>query len=95
MRIIKSNCKPEDAQDTKLPYTAYLVEYEAEGEGICYDLCIPQSQVEMFDYYYDRFKKGFRNFKQSDGRVNPSLWQTQTEPPKKKKRKRKPVEEEE
>ena len=90
MRIIKQNCKPDDALDKSLPYTAYLVEYEAEGEGICYDLAMPQTQVEMFDYYYDRYKKGFKNFKQSDGRVKPSLWQSQNDPPKKKKRRRKP-----
>jgi hypothetical protein len=41
---------------------------------MCYDLVIPDKQVEIFDYYWDRYREGFKGFKQSEGRVNPKVW---------------------
>ena len=88
MKIIHEDCDPKLAQDKKLPYTAYLVCYEKDNTGtLHHDLTVAGTQVEIFDHYYDKYKKGFQWMKQSEGRVAPHLWQTKKEapPPKKKK----------
>ena len=73
MKILHQNCDPELANDRSLPYTAYLVTYEIDG-AIAYDLVIPDKQLEIFDYYWDRYREGIKGWKQSEGRVNPKLW---------------------
>ena len=85
MKVIKENCDPKDAQDKSLPYTAYLVEYKVDGKER-YDISIAQKAVDLFDYYYDLYKKDFVKFTQSEGRINPKLW---NDPSQKKKPKRK------
>ena len=52
VRILKENCTPADADDVKLPYTAYLVTYKKDGETK-YDLTMCQKAVDLFDHYYD------------------------------------------
>jgi hypothetical protein len=84
MRILHQNCDPEVANDRSLPYTAYLVTYEIDG-AIAYDLVIPDKQVEIFDYYWDRYREGLKGWKQSEGRVNPKLWGNK---PKEEKKRR-------
>ena len=87
MKVIKENCKLEDAEDTSLPYTAYIVTYKVDGEER-YDLTIAGKAVDLFDYYYDLYKKDFVTFKQSAGRINPTLWNDPNaakKPSKKKK----------
>ena len=98
MKVIHENCDPKLAQDKKLPYTAYLVEYRNEDKT-CYDIALGDSTVEMFDYYYDKYKNVV-GWKQSDGQVNPKLWrETMIKPepkaPERKTRKRKPKDGEE
>ena len=47
------------------------------------------SQIEIFDNYYDKYKKDFVGFKQTEGRQRPNLWNaTQPTPPKRRKKKR-------
>jgi len=84
IKILHQNCDPELAKDRSLPYTAYLVEYEID-EAIAYDIVIPHKQVDIFDYYWDRYREGLKGFKQSEGRVNPKLWGAKTKEEKKKK----------
>ena len=71
--LIHEDCDPTLAQDKKLPYTAYIVEYMKEGR-LAYDIAIAGSKVELFNAYYDKYKKDFKQFKQTEGRVNPTLW---------------------
>ena len=87
--VIHGDCDPTLANDTKLPYTAYIVEYMIEGR-IAYDIVQSTSQVEIFDEYYDKYKKDFKTMKQTEGRVNPTLWnnQPQATPPKKGSKKK-------
>ena len=33
----------------------------------------------MFDYYYDKYKTGLKGWKQTDGIVNPKLWNSEPE----------------
>tara|TARA_B100000287_G_C20609458_1_gene771441 strand:- start:295 stop:597 length:303 start_codon:yes stop_codon:yes gene_type:complete len=93
LKVIHENCDPKLAQDKKLPYTAYLVEYRNEDKT-CYDIAIGNSTVEMFDYYYDKYKNVV-SWKQSAGQVPPKLWKEsminkpQSNPPERKTRKRK------
>jgi hypothetical protein len=84
MKIIHHNCDPSVANDRTLPYTAYLVTYKIDGT-ISYDLVIANKKIEIFDYYWDRYRNDLIEFKQSEGRVNPKLWS----PPKKQDKKRK------
>ena len=53
---------------------------------------VPESEtaVELFDIYYDKYKKGFQWLKQTEGRITPALWKSKNEPepPKKKVRKK-------
>ena len=85
------NCNPKEDNNSKLTYTAYLVEYKVDEE-IRYDIAMGDKQVDVFDVYYDKYgKDGFIGMKQSEGRVAPNRWNV--EPPKEKKRKRRRREE--
>ena len=82
MKVIKENCKLEDGNDTKLPYTCYIVTYKVDNETR-YDLAMGDNQVSIFDYYYDLYKKNFVTMKQSQGRQRPNLWKEPKAPKKK------------
>ena len=87
IKVLKANCDPKDAADKSLPYTAYLVEYKQDGKPV-YDIAIGDKAVDLFDYYYDLYKKDFVTFKQAAGRINPTLWndpKAAKKPSKKKK----------
>ena len=73
VKILKEKCSVDDAKDKSLPYTAYLVEYKVDDQPT-FDIAIANKAVELFDYYYDLYKKNFVKFTQSEGRINPKLW---------------------
>lgn len=73
IKIVHENCDPEKADDKTLPYTAYLVTYLQDGKKT-YDVSICNKQVDLFDHYYDKYKKDFIRFDQTEGRMNPKLW---------------------
>ena len=83
--VIQEKCDPKAAEDKSLPYTAYLIQYENEGK-IEYDIAMGQKAVDIFDHYYDKYKKGFKWLKQSGGTQKPNLWNNK--PPQRKKKKR-------
>ena len=85
MRVIHEKCDPKLADDRKLPYTAYLVQYEVEGKET-YDIAMGSGQVEIFDHYYDKYKKALKWLKPTQGTVRPNLWNAK--PPQRKKKKR-------
>ena len=87
MNILHEECDPTLAKDTKLPYNTYVVEYNKE-DRIAYDIAMSCSSVEVFDQYYDKYKKDFKFLKQTAGKVNPKLWNNpkQAKAPKKKKK---------
>lgn len=84
LHILHQKCDPELSNDVSLPYTAYIVEYEDDG-AISYDIVNSQKQIEIFDYYWDRYREGLKSFKQTKGRINPKLWGYKTKETKKKK----------
>ena len=83
MKIIQSDCDASIAQDRTLPNNAYLIEY-IEGDITKFDLAMSSKQVEIFDHYYDKYKKDLINITQSEGRVNPKLWGIEVKEKKKK-----------
>jgi hypothetical protein len=85
LRVISKECDPSLATDRSLPYTAYLIEYSQEGITK-FDIVSSSKQVEIFDYYWDLYKKDFINMTQTEGRTNPRLWQDPNEPKKGKKK---------
>tara|TARA_Y100001963_G_scaffold50671_1_gene70872 strand:- start:7662 stop:7928 length:267 start_codon:yes stop_codon:yes gene_type:complete len=88
MKILHEKCEKKLADNPKLPYTAYLVEYELEGETF-YDIAMSNKTVEIFDHYYDKVSK-FVNMTQAGGKVNPKIWRDSSAPaPKPPKKGRK------
>ena len=85
--FLHQNCDPELANDKALPYTAYLVTYEVKKE-LRYDIVIASKKVDIFDYYWDTYREGLISFAQSEGRVNPKLWNCKTKETKEIKKKR-------
>lgn len=83
VRIMKQACDPKEAEDRTLPYTTFLVTYLVDGQET-YDLAITGTAVELFDYYWDLYKKDFVKFKQTEGRINPKLWVDPNAPKAKK-----------
>ena len=81
------NCNPQEDNNTKLPYSAYLIWYKVDEE-IRYDIAMGEKQVDVFDVYYDKYKKDFIGMKQSEGRVAPNRWNVEPPKPQKKKRRR-------
>lgn len=82
--VLHENCDPSLANDRSLPYTAYLVTYEKDGKT-CYDITMCGKKVELFDYYWDQYREGLKTFKQSEGRVNPKIWENPAKSKGKKK----------
>ena len=85
VKFIHQDCDPELANDRSLPYNAYLVTYEDDGQTK-YDIVQCSKKIEIFDHYWDRYREGLKTFNQTEGRVNPKLWGV--EPPKTEKKKK-------
>ena len=81
-KIIHADCDPSLAEDRSLPYTAFLVEYSQDGMTK-FDIASAAKQVDIFDDYWDKYRHDLINMTQTEGRVNPKLWQD----PKKNKKK--------
>lgn len=84
IKILHQDCDPTLADDTSLPQHAYLVEYLVEGLTK-FDLVISSKKVDIFDHYWDNYKKDLNNIIQSKGTVSPKVWGGSSTPTKKKK----------
>jgi hypothetical protein len=73
VRYIHENCKRELADNIKLPNNAYLVTYKVQSETR-YDVVQSIKVVDIFDEYYDKYKKDLLTITQSAGTANPKLW---------------------
>ena len=86
MKILFENCDPERAEDRSLPNNSFLVEYKVDADAASsYDIAAASKQSEIFDHYYDRYKKGFVTMNQTEGRVNPKLYGVKAPETKKRK----------
>lgn len=74
VKIIHQDCDASLGQDRSLPYTAFLVEYLQDGITK-FDIVSAAKKVDIFDYYWDLYRHDFVNMTQSEGRMNPKLWQ--------------------
>ena len=74
IKILQRDCPVEAGEDRTLPYTSYLVCYLIDGVQH-YDLVTSNKNVDIFDHYYDLYKKDLLWYKQTEGRANPKLWQ--------------------
>ena len=79
--LLHENCPLTAADDKKLPYTAYVITYKLEGKEV-HDLAIANKEVDLFDHYYDKYKKDFVTFKQAGGIANPKTWYPAGQEPK-------------
>jgi hypothetical protein len=86
MKILFENCDPEKADNRELPNNSFLVEYKTEEDDlILYDIAAASKQSEIFDHYYDKYKKGFVTMNQTEGRINPKLYGVKAPETKKRK----------
>ena len=76
--VIHEKCDLEKHNTIKLPYTAYVVQYQVEG-NLVHDIAMAQKAVDIFDHYYDKYKTGLKGWKQTMGIVNPKLWNPESE----------------
>ena len=83
MKVIKEDCDPNVDNTSDLPNNCYLVTYKKDG-AVTHDLVAAAKQSEIFDNYYDKYKKDFVFMRQSEGRANPKLWGNP--PPKERKK---------
>ena len=87
IRVLHEKCDKKLADDPKLPYNAYLVQYKiGDKEETRWDLAMAFKMSEIFDHYYDKYKNVLA-IVQSDGRVAPKLWTDPSKKPEKKKKK--------
>ena len=84
MRILFEDCDVDKAEDRTLPSNAFVVEYKVDDVSK-YDIAAAGKQSEIFDHYYDKFKKSFVTMRQTEGRANQKLWGTKAPESKKKK----------
>ncbi len=84
--IVVENGKPSDVRTTDAPTDCFIVTYEFNEET--HQDLTRGSRVNVFDMYYDKFKKGLKSIDYGYGNIKPNLWGYQnTQGPKKKKRK--------
>ena len=76
IKVLHEKCDKKLADDPKLPYNAYLIEYK-EGEEHFFDIAIGDKAVDIFDHYYDKSSK-FVSMVQAKGLVNPRHWVEKT-----------------
>ena len=82
VKVLHKNCDPSLAEDRTLPYSAYIVKY-LDDDQYNYDIVIANKRVDIFDYYWDRYREGLIAFKQTEGRVNPKVWSNSSNTKKK------------
>lgn len=83
-KVIHEDCDPTLAQDRTLPNNAFLIEYLQDGITK-FDIAMAAKQVDIFDDYWDKYRRDFVTMTQTEGRANPKLWGNK---PKEKKSKK-------
>ncbi len=71
--VLFSDCDPSQADDRELPTNAYLVEY-IQGETSHFDIVMSSKKIDIFDHYWDKYKKDLLNITQTEGRIRPNLY---------------------
>tara|TARA_B100000902_G_C27245039_1_gene882146 strand:+ start:557 stop:883 length:327 start_codon:yes stop_codon:yes gene_type:complete len=84
-QVLLENTTLEKANDKSFPSDTFLVWYNVEGKE-CLDVARSSKQVNLFDMYYDKYKKDLKRIEWGYGTVNPTNWGYK-QPDRKKKRK--------
>ena len=84
-QILLEKTTLEKANDKSLPRDAFNVWYNVDGNELL-DVTRSGKQANIFDLYYDKYKKDLKRIEYGFGTVNPTQWGQQ---PEKKRRKRK------
>ena len=89
MRVLHEQCERNKSEDKKLPSDSFLVTYKVDEE-LKYDVARGGSTVEIFDYYYDKYKN-VQGISWTKVIVNPKTFDCthdELEKPKKKRKKK-------
>lgn len=81
INILHKDCDISAASNKSLPLDSYLISY-SDNDIIKYDI-VQGTQVSIFDHYYDEYRNVI-SMKWTDGRVNPKLYNNQTQKKSKK-----------
>ena len=73
MKTLYSDCDPTVADDRSLPTNAFMIEYLQDGMTK-FDIVMSSKKVEIFDWYWDRYRNDLKNITQCEGRINPKLY---------------------
>ncbi len=73
IRILNEDCDPSLASNQSLPNNSFLVEYAVEGLAK-FDLVMSNKKVDIFDHYWDKYKSDLNNIIQTEGNINPKLY---------------------
>ena len=73
MLVLFPDCDPSQAEDKGLPTNSYLIEY-LQGEVTHLDVVMSGKKSDIFDHYYDKYKKDLINITQTEGRIRPNLY---------------------
>ena len=87
VKVLHEQCERNKSEDKKLPSDSFLVTYKVDEE-LKYDVARGGSTVEVFDYYYDKYKN-VQGIAWTKGIVNPKTLDStnaETERPKKKRK---------
>ena len=84
-QVLQENTTLEKANDKSFPSDAYLVWYNVEGNETL-DVTRSAKKSNIFDMYYDKYKKDLKRIEYGPGTINPTQWGYKS-PEKRKRRK--------
>lgn len=84
MNILHEDCESDIAKDKSLPLDSFLVSY-LKDDRVCYDVVRSGTQVEVFDYYYDKSYQ-LKSIEWTKGIVSPKTYDYTPKENKKRKR---------
>ena len=87
MKVLHEQCEKNKSEDKKLPLDSFLITYKVDDETK-YDVARGGSTVEIFDYYYDKYKN-VQGISWTKGIVNPKTFDSTNAEPERPKKKRK------
>lgn len=82
MKIIHQNCEQSLAKNKSLPINSYIVKYILDNVET-FDIVQCGSKVEVFNYYYDKYRN-VSSIDWTEGTINPKSY-GYTKPEKKRK----------
>lgn len=82
-QVVQVDCDKKAAKDKTLPKNSYLVTYLIDTK-LTHDIVICRKRSDVFDMYWDKYRKELKSIEWTDGNVDPRNWEYR--PPEKKKK---------